>query len=127
VRITIVKWTSIVALLATIVFWEYVSSYQLAMNLVVSMAAGLVALQALRNSRPRWVVGFAAITLLYGICALAALMNPVAPLLRVGGPLGILLIGLTLIAFGFSLLALRSHRLLSIPSITGRTPGSQAL
>ena len=121
-RITIVKWISIVALLATGLFWERLSSYQLALDLVVSMAAALVALQALRAGESRWFAGFVAITLVYGACAAAALVNPAAPLLHVGGPLGILLVGLTLVSFGLSLLGLRAQSILSVHSMTGRNP-----
>ena len=45
-RIQIVKWVSILALLSAVLFWNSVATFQLALNLFVCMAAAVVTLQA---------------------------------------------------------------------------------
>lgn len=126
-RIILVKWLSIVALLFAFLFWTFVSPYQLALELFVSMAAGVVALQAFRVRKVWWLATFVAITCIFGIFAVARIVNPAAPRVGLGAPFGILLVGGAMTAFLGSLLALKQQTLLSMPSITDRTPGSESL
>lgn len=126
-RIVILKWLSIVALLLAVLFWNSLSAFQLALNLFVSMAAAVVAVQALRARKSGWLVVFLAVTIAFGIFAIEALTNPVAPRLQLSGPFGVLLVGGAIAAFLASLVALKSQTLFSMASITDRTPGSQSL
>ena len=126
-RIQIVKWMSIIGLLFAVLFWNSVASFQLALNLFVSMAAAVVTVQALRARKGAWVAAFGVIAVLFGACAAAALRNPGQPPIRLAGGLGILLVVASIAAFAASLTALRPVQLRSIPSITDRNPGSLAL
>jgi hypothetical protein len=126
-RIQIVKWVSIIGLLFAVLFWNYVASFQLALNLFVSMAASVVTVQAFQARKGVWVAAFAVIAVLFGACAAAALHNPEQPTIRVAGGLGILLVVASIAALVTSLTALRPVQLRSIPSITDRNPGSLAL
>jgi hypothetical protein len=49
------------------------------------------------------------------------------PVFRLAGGFSLSLLVLAIAPFAISLIALRPHPLLSIPSITDRTPGSQSL
>jgi len=114
----VMKWISIVALLLAVAFWSSASTYQIELNVVVSMAAVVIAVQAFQTRKYRWAIGFLAIALLF---------NPAVPVFRLAGSVGIALVVLSIAPFAISLIALRPHRLLSIPSITDRNPGSQSL
>jgi uncharacterized protein DUF6804 len=114
----VMKWISIAALLLSVVFWSSASNYQMELNVVVSIAAAVVLVQAFQVKKYRWAMGFLVIALLF---------NPAVPVFRLAGSVGIALVVLSIAPFAISLIALRPHRLLSIPSITDRTPGSQSL
>ncbi|MFB3829181.1 MAG: DUF6804 family protein [Bryobacteraceae bacterium] len=116
-RIKITKYVSIAALLLAAVFWNVAATYQLALNVIVSMGAGVVMVQAAQARKYRWAAGFAFIALLF---------NPVAPLFPLAG-LSLMLVLLSIIPFAVSLAVLKSQPLLSMPSITDRNPGSQSL
>jgi hypothetical protein len=126
-RIQIVKWASIIGLLLAVLFWNSVANFQLALNLFVCMAAAAVARQAFVARKSSWVGGFGVIAVLFGAFAVAALINPEQPGLQLGGWFGSLLIVASMAAFAMSLTALKPKLLRSIPSITGRNPGSLAL
>ncbi len=117
-RITIVKWLCIAALFFAFVLWKMMADYELALRAVVCVGAGIVALQAFRVSRRYWTAGFLLIALSF---------NPAIPAFGFAGALGLLAIVLSAVAFAFSLTALKPQPLLSIPSITDRTPGSESL
>ena len=114
----VTKWVSITALLLTVIFWNSAANYQLELNLVVSVAAAVVLIQALQAKKYRWAAGFLAIALLF---------NPLIAAFPLAGAVGLSLVVLSVAPFAISLIALRPDPLLSIPSITGRNPGSQSL
>jgi hypothetical protein len=114
----VMKLLSITALLLAVVFWNSAANYQMELNLVVSVAAAVVLLQAVQARKYRWAVAFLAI---------AVLFNPVVPAFRLEGAIGLSLVVLSVAPFAISLVALRPDRLMSIPSITDRNPGSQSL
>ena len=114
----VMKLVSIAALLLAVVFWNYAGAYQMELNLVVSVAAAVILIQAVQARKYRWVAAFLAI---------AVLFNPVVPIFRLESPVGLSLVVLSIAPFAISLVALRPDRLMSIPSITDRNPGSQSL
>ena len=126
-RIQIVKWISIVGLLLAVLFWNSVASFQLALNFFVCMSAAMVGRQAYAARTSTWVGGFGIIAVLFGALAVAVLINPEHPGLRLGGWFGILLVVTSIGAFAVSLTALKPKLLRSVPSITDRNPGSLAL
>ena len=126
-RIQIVKWVSIIALLSAVLFWNSVATFQLALNLFVCMAAAVVTLQAFQAGKSAWVSAFGVIAVLFGALALAALVNPEQPAMRLGGLSGVLLVVASIAAFVGSLTSLKPVQLRSMPSITDRNPGSLAL
>ena len=126
-RIQIVKWVSIIGLLSAGLFWSSVATFQLALNLVVCMAAAVVTVQAFQAQKNAWIGAFGVIAVLFGAFAVAGMMNPEQPAIRLGGWFGILLMVASFAAFAVSLPALKPVQLRSIPSITDRNPGSLAL
>lgn len=114
----VMKWSSIVALLSAVVFWNSAPNFQIELNGVVCIAAVMVLIQAIQVKKYRWAVGFFAIVLLF---------NPVVPILKLAGGLSLSLIVLSIAPFAFSLILLRPRPLLSIPSITNRNPTTLSL
>jgi len=113
------KSVSIAALLLAAMSWRSLTSYQLLLlDLAVFMGAVVVAQQAVRAKRYLWTAAFVAIALLF---------NPVVPVPRPTADLFLLMIFVCLAPFAFSLAALKTQPILSIASITDRTPGSQSL
>jgi hypothetical protein len=117
-RTKVMKWVSIAALLLAVMFWDSAASYQLALNVVVGIAAAVVAVQALQAKKRLWAAGFLLMALVF---------NPAVPVFRLAGGLSLLLVVLSIVVFAISLTALKPPPLLSIASITDRNPGSQAL
>ena len=115
---TIMKSVSLAALLLAATSWRSAPNYQLLLDFVVCMAAIVVAQQAVRAKRYLWTAAFAAI---------AVLFNPVVPVPRPTGDLFLLMIFVCLAPFAISLAALKTQPILSMPSITDRTPGSESL
>lgn len=109
---------SIAALLLAVVFWNSAPNYQMELNVFVSVAAAVVVIQAFQAKKYLWAVGFLAIALLF---------NPAVPVFRLTGGVGLSLVVLSIAPFAISLVELRPHALLSVPSITDRNPGSQSL
>ncbi len=112
----IMKWVSIAVLLLAAV-WLPSAGSQVLLELVICVSALLVVRQAFRVGKYAWAAGFLTI---------AALFNPVLPLGLSRGRF-LLLDWLCIITFLVSLAVLRRQPVLSIPSITGRTPGSVSL
>ena len=112
------KWISIAMLLMAMLFWSPSPLFQVALALVVTVGAVLVLIQAWQAKKYGWAAGFLAVAILF---------NPALPPVRIGGIIGFFLVLLAIAPFAASLVALRPQRLLSIPSITDRTPGSQSL
>lgn len=113
---SIMKGFSIAALLLGLLLSSS-AGYRIGLEMEVCVAAFVVVVQAIRIRKYLWGMGF---------LALAVLFNPAVPV-----PLTHrLFLGLewfSIGAFLVSLAALRTRPLLSIPSITGRTPGSESL
>ena len=98
-------------------FWVATPGVKILLDIVVSVGALMVATQAVAWSKYLWAGGFVTI---------AVLFNPIMPVaLSRNVFLGLDLA--CLLAFLISLEALKSQPILSIPSITNRTPGSQSL
>jgi Family of unknown function (DUF6804) len=111
----IMKWVSIgVLLLAGL---RLASSYKVLLEFVVCVSGLLVVTQAVRAGKYIWATGFLAI---------AVLFNPVVPI-PLSGKISLWLNWVCIAAFLTSLAALRRQPILSIPSITNRTPGSESL
>jgi len=115
---TIMKWVSIAGLLLAAMSWRSVANYPLLLEFVVCLGATVVVMQAARAEKYFWAAGFLGI---------AVVFNPIVPVLRMSGQLGPLLVLACIVPFAVSLAALKTQPLLSIPSITGRTPGSESL
>ncbi len=115
---TIMKSVSMAALLLAAISWRSAPNYQLLLNFVICMGAVVVIMQAVRARRYVWTAAFSAIALLF---------NPVVPVPRPTGDLFLLMIFVCLAPFAISLAALKTQPMLSIPSITGRAPGSESL
>jgi hypothetical protein len=114
----IMKWVSIAALLLAAMFWRSAANYQLLLNFAVCMGAIVVGTQAVRAKEYRWAAGFVAMALLF---------NPIVLVLRLSGELSLLLVLVCIAPFAISLAALETQPLLSIASITDRSPGSESL
>jgi len=113
-----VKCASIAVLLLAMFFGNSPSVYQVALTLAVTMGAILVLIQAFQAKRYWWAAAFFTVAILF---------NPALPAVRLSGAIGSSLVVLAIVPFAISLVALKPHRLLSIPSITDRTPGSESL
>ena len=116
--IKVLTWLSLAVLLSTLLLWDAAAAFQLQLNLIVSAGAIAVIVRAFKVRKYAWMAGFVAIALLF---------NPAMPVFPLGGTLGALLILLSITLFAISLATLRPPPLLSIPSITDRTPGSESL
>jgi hypothetical protein len=112
----LMKWLSIMALLLG-AFLTSSASFRVGLEMLVCVAALVVATQAFRIGKYFWGIGFGAI---------AVLFNPVVPIVLSRHAFLVL----DLVCFGAflaSLAALQWRPILSIPSITGRCPGSESL
>lgn len=114
----VLTWLALAALLSVLAFWSSAPPFQLELNWVVCAAATAILIQAFRVQKYNWAAGFLATALLF---------NPAIPVFRLAGGVGLSVVILSLALFAISLTALRPPPLLSIPSITDRTPGSQSL
>jgi hypothetical protein len=117
-RTKILKCVSIAALVMAGTFWSHAAAYELPLRFLVSLGACAVALQAERAHRRPWSVGF---------LMLAVLFNPVFPLGTFTGNWALLIVIASVVPFVLSFRALRTQILMSIPSITDRTPRSRSL
>ena len=97
------------ALLVMVLFRQTGENYRLLLNFVICMGAVLVIRQALQAKQHLWAAGFIAIALLF---------NPMVDIVRPIGYFHLLMVLVSLAMFGISLFALKTHYLLSIPSIT---------
>ena len=111
----IMKWVSFAVLL--LAGLRLALSYQVLLEFVVCVSGLLVVTQAVRAGKYIWATGFLAI---------AVLFNPVVPI-PLSGKAFLWLDWICLAAFLLSLAALKRQPILSIPSITNRTPGSESL
>jgi len=112
----LMKCVSILALLLG-VFLTSSASFRVGLEMVVCVAGLVVAAQAFRIGKYVWGISFTIIAMFF---------NPVVPIVLPRNaflPLDLVCIG----AFLTSLTALQWRPIPSIPSITGRTPGSESL
>ena len=112
----LMKWFPIAALVLGL-FWGSSAGFPIGAEMVVFVAALVVTAQAFRTGKHFWWVAFV---------ALAVVFNPSAPLtLSHQIFLGLDCVSITV--FLASLLFLKWQPILSMPSITDRTPGSESL
>lgn len=112
----IMKWISIAALLAALL-WRPSGGYQLLLQFAICAGAILVVVQSYQVDKFRWGMVFIVI---------ATLFNPISsPGLSPNVFLWLDAISVGL--FAVSLVVLKTQPRLSIASITHRTPGSEAL
>ena len=117
-RIRLVKWICIAVLFVAFVLWRLIGDYEFPFRLVVCGGAAVVAVQAFRAARHRWTSA---------LLVIAFLFNPAISFFSFASEFGMLAVVLAAAAFAGSLTALKSQPLLSMPSITDRTPGSESL
>lgn len=110
------RWVSIAVLLLAVLQLP-TAGYQVLLEIVVCVSALLVFAQAVRAGKYFWAAGFVAI---------AVLFNPVVPVALSRGTF-LWLASVCLMTFLISLVVLKRRPILSIPSITNRTPGSESL
>ncbi len=117
-RTRLVKSLCIAVLFVAFVLWQFIANYEFPIRVLICSGAAVVAVQAFRSAKHRWAIGFLVIALIF---------NPAIPVFPLADGLGLVAIVLTAAAFALSLSGLKSQPLLSIPSITDRTPGSESL
>jgi membrane-bound ClpP family serine protease len=112
----IMKWVCIGVLLLAMVRIP-TTSYQVLLEILICVGALLVVAQAFREGKYFWVAGFTTI---------AVIFNPIIPV-TLSRKTFLWLDAACLMAFLVSFAAFKRRPLLSIPSITNRTPGSESL
>jgi hypothetical protein len=112
------KWISSAALLTATVFWGVALDHELLLTVVVFLGAIVVLQQAVSERKYVWAAGFGAIALVF---------NPAAPLFQASGDWFRVTALVCTAVFAISLIALKARPVLSIASITDRTPGSESL
>ena len=112
----IMKWACIAVLFLAVVRMPN-TSYQVLLEILVCVGAILVVTQAVQESKYFWAAGFTAI---------AVFFNPIIPV-TLSRKMFLWLDAACLMAFLVSFAAFKRRPLLSIPSITNRTPGSESL
>lgn len=114
----IMKWASLAALLLAIAARRLAPEYLLLPQLVIFVGASVVVLQSIHEKKHKWAAAFAAI---------AVLFNPILVLVPSNGGQFFLLVSACIATFALALATVKTPPLLSIPSITDRTPGSESL
>lgn len=114
----IMKWASIVALLAAITFRRLAPEYLILPLLIIFLGAGVIVLQCVQERKYGWAAAFVAI---------AVVFNPVLILVPSEGGQFFALASACFTTFALALVAVKTPPLLSIPSITDRTPGTESL
>lgn len=112
----IVKWLSIAGLLAAM-FWRPSANYEVLLQMVVSVSAVVVVVQAVRERKYFWGAGFLSIALLF---------NPVAPI-AFSREVFLGLDFVCLAMFGISLTVLKTRPLLSVAGIINPGRRSESL
>jgi hypothetical protein len=112
----LVKWFSITALVLGL-FWGSSAGFRIGVEMVVFVAALVVTAHAFRTGKFFWWVAFVALALVF---------NPIAPL-TLSHQIFLGLDCVSIAVFLAALLFLRWQPILSMPSITDRTPGSESL
>lgn len=112
----IVKLVCAGALLVT-AFWVAPPGVGILLDILISVGAITIATEAVARPKYLWAAGFVVIGVLF---------NPIAPVALSRNVFFVLDVA-CLVAFLISLEALKSQPVLSVPSITNRTPGSRSL
>jgi len=112
----IMKYVSIAALL-TAVLWSAPLDYRVLLSFVITISAVAVITQAAHAHKHAWVGLFVGIATIFNPILTGALPRPVYLWIDLA----------CLAAFTSSLLVLKNQPVLSIASITDRTPGSESL
>lgn len=113
----IMKWASATALLMAVAFQGFSQGYGLLLSVVVFMGAAVVLQQAIRERLYLWAAAFAVIALVF---------NPATPIVVADDWFQTTAL-ICIAIFAVSLTKLTSRPILSIASITDRTPGSESL
>src|SRR5258708_20686194 len=113
----IMKWASVLALIVAVFSWHSSVEFRIAVQFIVCAGAGLVFVQAIRESQRLWAAGF------FGI---AVLFNPVVPVAFSHG-IFLWLDAVCLTMFLVSLALLKTTPRLSVVSITDSGPRNQSL
>ncbi|HET7099894.1 MAG TPA: DUF6804 family protein [Terriglobia bacterium] len=106
-----------VGALVLMAFWEASAGAEIVLYILICVGAMTVATQAVARPKYVWTAVFVLI---------AVLFNPIVPV-GLSRNMFLVLDLACLVVFLISLEALKSQRMLSIPSITNRTPGSESL
>lgn len=114
----IMKWVSSITLLLMAAFSPAANGLELLFSFLVFMGAIIVFLQALGEKQYAWAGGFIGIAMAF---------NPAAPLFGALGSWFSMMALACAAIFAVSLLALKTRPVLSMASITDRTPGSESL
>lgn len=112
----IAKYISIATLLIAILLRSHLG-YRVVVAFVIFWGAIMVARQAARAQKYLWVSAFVVIAVVFNPIWMVSSATTFSLWLDVG----------CLLTFAASLILLKSKPLLSIPSITDRTPGSESL
>jgi len=113
----IMKWVSVVTLFVAVISQYSSPDFRMPVQLIVCVAAGLVFVQAIRESKRFWAAGFFGIALLF---------NPVVPVALSRGAF-LWLDAVCLTMFLFSLALLRTSPRLSVASIIDSGPRNESL
>jgi len=113
----IIEFAAVAVLLAAGILWPYAVRQPLLLHAVVCGGSLLAVYHAIQAQK-RFMAG--------EFLAVALLFNPLVPLFRAGQS-SLLPVWISMATIVMCLTTLKTHRLLSIPSITDRTPGSVSL
>ena len=112
------KYVAIATLILAAVLWNYAPPYERVLGFVIALGAVLAAIEAARAGKHKWAAGF------YGV---ALIFNPVLPMGAFVGSVAFSVVTASVGLFACSLYMLKTQPVMSVPSITGRNPGSQSL
>ncbi len=112
----IMKCTAIAALLVSLA-WSSSIGYRAALAFIVTVAAIAVLTQAVRAKQPAWIAIFAVVSTFFNPALTGFMQHAVFLWTDLA----------CLAAFATSLVFVKSQPVLSVPSITDRTPGSESL
>ena len=112
----VMTWLSIAALIAAVFIKSDVGDLRI-VGAIICVGAVMIVIKAAKARKHYWTVGFIAVTVMF---------NPLLPL-SVSPTMILSLYLACVVMFVGSLFAFPVKPLLSIPSITDRTPGSESL
>ena len=113
----IIEVAFVAVLLAAGILWPYAAHQALLFNSIVCGGSILAVHHAIRAQKRFMACEFLVVALLF---------NPFLPLFRAGNS-SLLPVWISIASIAMCLTALKTQRLLSIPSITDRNPGSVSL